>query len=57
MVLVHKIENQSYDKSLPGQASFDQAPAKFKPLMILRYSATNSTRHNKIHRLDAYAAC
>ncbi|CCE25769.1 type III restriction-modification system endonuclease [Methylotuvimicrobium alcaliphilum] len=28
----------------------------FKPLMILRYSATHSTTHNKIHRLDALDA-
>jgi type III restriction enzyme len=30
--------------------------AKFKPLMILRYSATHRTTHNKIHRLDALDA-
>lgn len=29
---------------------------KFKPLMILRYSATHRTTHNKIHRLDALDA-
>lgn len=29
---------------------------KFKPLMILRYSATHKTTHNKIHRLDALDA-
>ena len=28
----------------------------FKPLMILRYSATHKTVHNKIHRLDALDA-
>lgn len=28
----------------------------FKPLMILRYSATHRTTHNKIHRLDALDA-
>lgn len=28
----------------------------FKPLMILRYSATHKTTHNKIHRLDALDA-
>ena len=28
----------------------------FKPLMILRYSATHKTEHNKIHRLDALDA-
>ena len=30
--------------------------AKFNPLMILRYSATHKTEHNKIHRLDALDA-
>ncbi|MCL5125797.1 MAG: DEAD/DEAH box helicase family protein, partial [Deltaproteobacteria bacterium] len=30
--------------------------AAFKPLMILRYSATHRTNHNKIHRLDALDA-
>lgn len=30
--------------------------ANFKPLMILRYSATHKTAHNKIHRLDALDA-
>lgn len=30
--------------------------ANFKPLMILRYSATHKTTHNKIHRLDAVDA-
>lgn len=30
--------------------------ADFKPLMILRYSATHRTTHNKIHRLDALDA-
>jgi len=29
---------------------------KFNPLMILRYSATHKTEHNKIHRLDALDA-
>ena len=29
---------------------------KFKPLMVLRYSATHKTNHNKIHRLDALDA-
>ena len=33
-----------------------EALAKFKPLMILRYSATHKTNHNKIHRLDALDA-
>lgn len=30
--------------------------ATFNPLMILRYSATHKTEHNKIHRLDALDA-
>lgn len=30
--------------------------ARFNPLMILRYSATHKTQHNKIHRLDALDA-
>lgn len=29
---------------------------EFKPLMVLRYSATHKTTHNKIHRLDALDA-
>ena len=28
----------------------------FKPLMVLRYSATHRTTHNKVHRLDALDA-
>lgn len=28
----------------------------FKPMMVLRYSATHKTTHNKIHRLDALDA-
>lgn len=32
------------------------ALAKFRPLMILRYSATHRTTHNKVHRLDALDA-
>lgn len=33
-----------------------EALKKFRPLMILRYSATHKTQHNKIHRLDAVDA-
>ena len=33
-----------------------EALAQFKPLMILRYSATHRTTHNRIHRLDALDA-
>jgi type III restriction enzyme len=29
---------------------------KFKPLFVLRYSATHKTEHNKVHRLDALDA-
>ena len=29
---------------------------EFKALMVLRYSATHKTKHNKIHRLDALDA-
>lgn len=29
---------------------------EFKPLFILRYSATHKTQHNKVHRLDALDA-
>lgn len=33
-----------------------EALAKFNPLMVLRYSATHKTTHNKVHRLDALDA-
>lgn len=33
-----------------------EAMKAFNPLMILRYSATHKTTHNKIHRLDALDA-
>ena len=33
-----------------------QSLEDFKALMVLRYSATHKTRHNKIHRLDALDA-
>ena len=39
-----------------GGAKTLDALAKFKPLMILRYSATHRTDHNKVHRLDALDA-
>ncbi len=32
------------------------ALAQFQPLMILRYSATHRTTHNRVHRLDALDA-
>ena len=42
-------------QKMEGKATMDALP-KFKPLMILRYSATHKTTHNKIHRLDAVDA-
>ena len=42
-------------QKMEGKATLDALP-KFKPLMILRYSATHRTQHNKIHRLDALDA-
>lgn len=41
-----KIEGESTHNSLK----------EFNPLMILRYSATHKTHHNKVHRLDALDA-
>lgn len=42
-------------QKMEGKKTLD-ALSKFKPLMILRYSATHRTTHNKIHRLDALDA-
>jgi type III restriction enzyme len=42
-------------QKMEGAATMDALP-KFKPLMILRYSATHKTNHNKVHRLDALDA-
>lgn len=42
-------------QKMEGKATTEALP-KFKPLMILRYSATHKTEHNKIHRLDALDA-
>lgn len=42
-------------QKMGGAATMDALP-KFKPLMILRYSATHKVTHNKIHRLDALDA-
>ncbi|MDC9725815.1 MAG: DEAD/DEAH box helicase family protein [Gammaproteobacteria bacterium] len=42
-------------QKMEGKATLEALP-KFKPLMILRYSATHKTNHNKIHRLDALDA-
>ncbi|MDG5816459.1 DEAD/DEAH box helicase family protein [Chitinispirillales bacterium ANBcel5] len=42
-------------QKMEGKATLEALP-KFKPLMILRYSATHRTTYNKIHRLDALDA-
>lgn len=42
-------------QKMEGRATMEALP-KFKPLMILRYSATHRTRHIRIHRLDALDA-
>lgn len=42
-------------KKMEGRATQEALP-RFKPLFILRYSATHKTVHNKIHRLDALDA-
>ena len=42
-------------QKMEGKKTVDSM-AKFNPLMILRYSATHRTEHNKIHRLDALDA-
>ncbi len=42
-------------QKMEGAKTLD-ALSKFKPLMILRYSATHRTTHNKVHRLDALDA-
>lgn len=42
-------------QKMEGKATMDALP-KFKPLMILRYSATHRTRHLQVHRLDALDA-
>ena len=42
-------------QKMEGAATMEALP-KFKPLMILRYSATHSTQHNRVHRLDAVDA-
>jgi type III restriction enzyme len=42
-------------QKMEGKATTEALP-KFKPLMILRYSATHRTEHNKVHRLDALDA-
>ena len=42
-------------QKMEGRATLESFE-KFRPLMILRYSATHRTTHNKIHRLDALDA-
>ena len=42
-------------QKMEGAATMEALP-KFKPLMILRYSATHRTQHNRVHRLDALDA-
>ena len=42
-------------QKMGGKATMRALP-KFKPLMILRYSATHKVNHNKVHRLDALDA-
>jgi len=42
-------------QKMEGTATMEALP-KFKPLFILRYSATHRTQHNRVHRLDALDA-
>ena len=42
-------------QKMEGKATTDMLP-KFRPLMILRYSATHRTLHNLVYRLDAIDA-
>ncbi len=42
-------------QKMEGKATMEALP-QFKPLAILRYSATHRTQHNRIHRLDALDA-
>ena len=42
-------------QKMEGAATM-KALEEFNPLMILRYSATHKTQHNKVHRLDALDA-
>ena len=51
----HPIVILDEPQKMEGKKTVDSL-AKFKPLMILRYSATHKTVHNKIHRLDALDA-
>ena len=51
----HPIMILDEPQKLEGAKTFESM-AKFKPLAMLRYSATHKTEHNKIHRLDALDA-
>ncbi|KFI23025.1 type III restriction-modification system endonuclease [Nitrosococcus oceani] len=42
-------------QKMEGKATMEALP-KFKPLFIMRYSATHRTQHNRVHRLDALDA-
>jgi type III restriction enzyme len=42
-------------QKMEGKKTLDSLK-EFNPLMILRYSATHKTTHNKVHRLDALDA-
>lgn len=42
-------------QKMEGKATQEALP-RFSPLMILRYSATHKTQHNRVHRLDALDA-
>lgn len=42
-------------QKMEGKATMEALP-KFRPLFILRYSATHRTQHNRVHRLDALDA-
>jgi type III restriction enzyme len=42
-------------QKMEGKKTLDSLK-QFNPLMVLRYSATHKTQHNKVHRLDALDA-
>ncbi|MFB1490368.1 MULTISPECIES: type III restriction-modification system endonuclease [unclassified Thiocapsa] len=42
-------------QKMEGKATLEALP-QFKPLFILRYSATHRTQHHRVHRLDALDA-
>jgi type III restriction enzyme len=49
IVIIDEPQKMSTDTSLVSLSSF-------KPLFLLRYSATHKVDHNKVHRLDALDA-